>query len=38
MCVAVPALAAGVFAHVHVVGSLVPSPCIASIHHAFGHR
>ena len=38
VCVAVPALALGAFAHVHVVGSLVPSPCIASIHHAIGHH
>jgi hypothetical protein len=38
MCVTVPALALGVFAHVHVVGSLVPTPCTASILHALGHR
>lgn len=38
VCVTVPALALGVFAHVHVVGTMVPAPCIASIPHAIGHR
>jgi RNA polymerase sigma-70 factor (ECF subfamily) len=32
--VALPALALGAFAHIHIVPSHVPSPCTMSLHHA----